>query len=190
MVYVPFAQDPTNEATLLVAAKGSPTALIKPVRDAARSVDSDLPLLDLMTSADAHARTWRPYKAFALTISAIGAIALTLSSVGLYGIIAYGAQRRTREIGLRIALGARPRDVVQLITSQGLRLVTIGIGLGLLASLAVLPLMRNMMFGLNPLNPVVFAAAAALMASVAAVASYLPARRAAATDPMVALRSD
>jgi putative ABC transport system permease protein len=190
MVYVPFSQAPTSEATLIIAAKGNPTAIIKPVRDAARSVDADLPLIDLMTSTDAHARTWRPYKAFAMTISAIGAIALTLAAIGLYGIIAYGAERRTREIGLRIALGARPRDVVQLITGQGLRLVAIGIVLGLLASLAVTPLMRNMMFGLNPLNPAVFAMAAALLLGVAGVASYLPARRAAATDPMVALRSD
>jgi predicted permease len=190
MAYVPFAQMPTREATLLIAARRNPASILKTVREAARSVDPDLPLLDLMTSVAAHAQVWRPYRSFAMTISAIGAIALALSAIGLYGVIAYGAEQRTREIGLRIALGARPGDVVQLITTQGLRLVTVGIVLGLVAALAVMPLMRNMMFGLDPMNPSVFALSALLLVAVAAVASYLPARRAAATDPMVALRND
>lgn len=190
MAYVPFAQSPTTEATLLVAARGRPASMLKTVRDAARSVDPDLPLLDLMTSVDAHRQVWRPYKAFALTISTIGAIALVLSAIGLYGVIAYGAEQRTREIGLRIALGARPRDVIKLITGQGMRLVTVGAVLGIVAAMAAMPLMRNMMFGLDPMNPMVFAVSTALLVAVAAVASYLPARRAAATDPMVALRSD
>ena len=190
MAYVPFAQSPTAEATLLVASKGRPASIIRAVREAARSVDPDLPLLDLMTSADAHARVWRPYRAFAMTISGIGGIALVLSAIGLYGMIAYSAEQRTREIGLRIALGARPGDVVRLITRQGLRLVTLGVVLGLIAAVAVLPLMKNLMFGLNPMNPSVFALSAALLVTVATIASYLPARRAAATDPMVALRND
>ena len=190
LAYVPFAQSPTTEATLLVAARGRPASMLKTVRDAARSVDPDLPLLDLMTSVDAHRQVWRPYKAFALTISTIGAIALVLSAIGLYGVIAYGAEQRTREIGLRIALGARPRDVITLITGQGMRLVAIGAVLGIAAAMGAMPLMRNMMFGLDPMNPVVFALSTALLVAVAAIASYLPARRAAATDPMVALRSD
>lgn len=190
LTYLPFAQSPTADATLLVRARGDPAALIRPIRQAAASVDGDLPLLELMTSAQANARTWRPYKAFALTISTIGALALLLSAVGLYGLIAYGAQQRTREIGLRIALGAPQSDVVRLVTRQGAQLVAAGLGFGAVAAAAVLPLMRNMIFGLNPFNPAVFAASAAILVAVAALASYLPARRAAATSPMVALRSE
>jgi putative ABC transport system permease protein len=190
MAYVPFAQSPTTEATLIVASKGSASAIVNTVRDAAKSVEPDLPLLDLMTSVDAHRQVWRPYKAFALTISTIGGIALVLSAIGLYGVIAYGAQQRTREIGLRIALGARPGDVVRLITGQGFRLVTGGVVLGLIAAVAAMPLMKGMMFGLDPLNPTVFALSALVLVAVAGIASYLPARRAAATDPMVALRND
>jgi putative ABC transport system permease protein len=190
MAYVPFAQSPTTEATLLVAAKGSASSILKTVRDAAKSVEPDLPLLDLMTTVDAHRQVWRPYKAFAVTISTIGGIALLLSAIGFYGVIAYGAQQRTREIGLRIALGARPGDVVRLITGGGFRLVTVGVILGLIAAVAAMPLMKGMMFGLDPLNPTVFALSALVLVAVAGIASYVPARRAAATDPMVALRND
>ncbi len=190
IAYVPFAQAPTSDVTLLVAARNSPTALIKPVRDAARAVNADLPVLDLMTSSEAHTRVWSPYKAYAMTISTIGGLALLLACIGLYGVVAYAAEQRTREIGVRIALGAQRVDILQLVTGNGIRLISIGLVLGLAAAAAVAPLLRNLMFGLNPFSVPVFAASAGLLGLVALFASYLPAHRAARTDPMVALRSE
>jgi ABC-type antimicrobial peptide transport system permease subunit len=176
--------------TLFVAAKGDPSALINPMREAAREIVPDLPLLDHMSAAQAHAMTWRPIRAVALAISTIGAVAVLLAAVGLYGIVAYGAEQRTREIGVRIALGAGRGDVVRLVTRQGLVLVALGVGFGWAASALVTPVMRGLLFGASPFNVVVLAGSALLLVIVAAVASYLPARRAAATDPMVALRTD
>jgi ABC-type antimicrobial peptide transport system permease subunit len=163
---------------------------MKPIREAARSVNPDLPLLDLMTSAEAHARTWRPIRAYALTISSIGVIALILAAVGLYGVVAYGAEQRTREIGVRIALGAKRADVIRLTTRQGMRLVALGVAFGLAIAAMITPLLRGILFGATPFNVFVFIGAAALLVVVAAFASYLPARRAASTDPVVALRSE
>lgn len=188
--YVPFAQSPIGGFTVLVAAKTNPVLLARPVREVARSVAPDLPLLDLMTLADAHASRWRPLRSYATLISSVGGIALLLAAIGLYGIVAYNAQRRTREIGVRIALGAARGDVIRLVTRQGMTLVGLGITFGLISAALVTPVMRGLLFGARPFNPGVYAAAAAVLLVVAVVASYLPARRAAATDPMVALRND
>ena len=188
--YVPFAQAPLPAIRLLVAAKGEPSSVIRPMREAARSVVPDLPLLDHMTAAQAHAQNWRPIRAYAVTISVIGVVALVLAAIGLYGIVAYGAEQRTREIGVRIALGAKRGDVIRLVTRQGMRLVALGVVFGLAAAALVTPLMRSLLFGANPFSVAVFAASAGVLIVVAAFASYLPARRAASTDPMVALRSD
>ncbi|HEY6218735.1 MAG TPA: ADOP family duplicated permease, partial [Gemmatimonadaceae bacterium] len=143
--YVPFAQDPQLPATLLVGAKRDPITLIQPMRAAARDIDPDLPLLDLMTVEQDHARQARPYRAYALTMSAFGTVALILSAIGLYGVVAYGAEQRTREIGLRIALGAKRADVMRLVTRQGMRLVAFGVVFGLAAAALVLPVMRGLL---------------------------------------------
>jgi putative ABC transport system permease protein len=160
------------------------------VREVARQVAPDLPLLDVMTVADAHAAQWRPLRAYAAIISSVGGIALILAAIGLYGIVAYTAQRRTREIGIRIALGAMRGDVIRLVTRQGMTLVGLGIAFGLVGATLVTPVMRGLLFGARPFNPGVYAAAALLLLVVAVIATYLPAHRAAATDPMVALRND
>ena len=188
--FVPFAQSPNHAVTIQVAARGDAAAVIGAVRHASRQVMPDVPLLDLETSEQAHQRTWRPYRAYALTLSSIGGIALALAAIGLYGVIAYGAAQRTREIGVRIALGATRADVMRLVSRQGFPLVGLGVVLGLAGAVAVSPVMKGLLFGASPLNLPVFGASAAVLVAVAAVASYLPARRAASTDPMIALRTD
>lgn len=188
--YVPFAQSPLERVTFYVSAKAAPAGIIRPMREAAREVAPDLPLLDHMTTAQAHAMAWRPLRAYAVTISGIGIVALVLAAVGLYGIVAYGAELRTREIGVRIALGAKRSDVIGLVTRQGMTVVGFGVALGLAGAAAVAPIMRGLLFGASPINAPVFAGSAILLVVVAALASYVPARRAAATDPMVALRAD
>jgi len=190
--YVPFSQAPQPTVRLLVAARAAdPAPLVKPFRDAARSVDADLPLLDLMTVAQDHNRTNRPVLAYAMMMVIIGATALLLAGIGLYGIVAFAAEQRTREVGVRIALGAKRADVLRLITRQGLLLVGIGVAIGVAGSFLVLPVMKSALFGLwnaNPFDPLVFAGVIAILVLVAVVASYIPARRATRVDPTIAMR--
>lgn len=188
--YVPFSQAPQAEVRILVRATADPAALIKPVREAARSIDPDLPLLDLMTVEQDRARTVWPYRSYALMMTAVGFIALVLAGIGLYGIVAFAVEQRTREMGLRIALGAKRLDVITLIGRQGLVLVAIGVVFGVAGGLVVLPVLKSVLFGASPINPYVFAAAAAVLVAVALVASYIPARRATHVDPMVAMKSE
>ena len=119
---------------------------------------------------------------------AFAIIALTLASIGIYGVTSYVVNQRTREIGLRIALGARPRGVLALIVRQAMTLVGVGIVIGLAGALASTGLLRHLLFGVSAFDPLTFAATAAVLLLVALAASYLPARRAAKVDPLIALR--
>lgn len=120
----------------------------------------------------------------------LGAIALCLAVVGLYGLVAYTASQRRREFGIRLAVGATGPDLARLVVGGGLRLAGLGIGLGLLAALAVTRLARGLLYGVSPVDPLVLGGIAALLGLVMALASWLPARRAARIDPITALRSE
>ena len=163
---------------------------LRELQQAVWSVNPSLPLAGVRTlveiRADSMAQT-----SFALTMLAIAAaVALLLGVVGIYGIIAYIAAQRTREIGIRMALGAQISDVSRLFVRQGLRLTALGIGVGIAASLALTRLLSSLLFGVTPSDPLTYAAVSALLGGIALVATYLPARRASRIDPMVALRSD
>ena len=118
------------------------------------------------------------------------AVTLALASVGLYGVMAYSVSERSREIGIRIALGAQRRDVLKLVVAQGMTLTLIGIGIGLAAALALTRLMRSLLFEVSVTDPLTFAGLAALLSVVALLACYLPARRATKVDPMVSLKCE
>jgi ABC-type antimicrobial peptide transport system permease subunit len=153
-------------------------------------VNSNLPLANVLTldeiQADSLAQT-----SFAMVMLAIAAsVALLLGLVGIYGVIAYIATQRTREIGIRIALGAQPGDVRRLFLRHGLLLTGAGIALGIVVSLAVTRVLSALLFGVGPIDPVTYTAVSAGLASVALLATYLPARRASRTDPIVALRAE
>ena len=123
-------------------------------------------------------------------MGALAALGLTLAVIGLYGVMAYSVGRETREIGLRAALGATPRQIFQMVVARGLRLILIGLTLGLLAALTLTRFLAGALYRVNPSDPVTFGSVAALLAFVALAACYLPARRATRVDPMVALRSE
>ncbi len=163
---------------------------LRELQQAVWSVNPNLPLAGVRTLAQIRADSMAQ-TSFALTMLAIAAaVALLLGMVGIYGIIAYIAAQRTREIGIRMALGAQTRDVSRLFVRQGLRLTVIGIVLGVVTSLALTRLMSSLLFGVKATDPLTYAAVSAMLAAIALIATYLPARRASRIEPMVALRTD
>lgn len=125
-----------------------------------------------------------------LLLGVFGVVALTLAAVGIYGMMSFGVRRRTREIGIRIALGAKPGDVLSLVVGQGMRLAVLGLAAGVAAAFVATRVMRGLLYGVSAVDPITFAGITLLLASIALCASWIPARRALATDPTTALRAE
>jgi len=130
-----------------------------------------------------------PLRSALYLLGLFAAVALTLSAVGIYGVVSYAASRRTHEIGVRLAMGAKERDVIRLVVRHGMTLVLIGLALGVAGSFAATRVLASLLYGIQPTDAATFAAVSLLLAAVAFLASYLPARRAAKLDPMAALRA-
>jgi putative ABC transport system permease protein len=155
-----------------------------------KAVDPDQPVIDVRTMTEVISRSvWQP-RLYAILFGVFAAVAVALASVGVYGVMAYSVSERTREIGIRVALGAQRHDVLKMVVAQGMKLALIGAGIGLAGALALTRLMQSLLFEVSPTDPLTFAGLAALLTFVALLACYLPARRATKVDPMVALRCD
>jgi putative ABC transport system permease protein len=169
---------------------GDPTQLAAAVRSAIWSVDPDVPVFDIRPMTDIVSRSLGTRRFAVTMLTSFAALALALAVLGLYGVLSYAVTQRTPELGVRLALGATPRRVLQLVMTDGLRLTAIGLLLGMLAGAAIARAMSGLLFGVGALDPASFLGAIVVLLIVAAVASFVPARRAARVDPMIALRCE
>jgi putative ABC transport system permease protein len=189
-VYLPFWQNYSDGTAMLVRSKLPPGQLLREIRGELVRVDGEPQGFFPRTMHEHMAVVIVPVRIAATLFAISGAVAMLLASVGLYGVVSYSGRQRTQEMGIRIALGAQPRDILVLMLGQGLRLSLIGVVVGLAASLALARFLSNLLFGVGPNDPVTFAAATVLLTAVTLVACYLPARRATKVDPLIALRAE
>ena len=189
-IYQPLAQNYTEQATLLVRAAGNAAALSNVVRSAARELDPSLSVFDVRTLEEQVSTSLQPLQMNVLILGVFGGLALLLAAVGLYGVASYSVAQRTREIGVRMALGAQPSSVVGLVLGHGMILVLAGLIIGLAAAYAVTGLMQSLVIGVSTHDPLTFIATALILGVIALLASYIPARRATHIDPLIALRTD
>ncbi len=187
-VYVPASQEHPAAMSLVVRTAGEPSALVPAIRNLVRGVDVDQPLFEIQTLEEAQAASRASQRLAAILIGGFAVVGLLLATIGIYGIAAYNAAQRTREFGIRVALGAQPFDVLRIVVRQALVLSAVGAALGLAGGMALARMMRSLLYGVGAGDPVTFVGVAVLFAAVAAAASYVPARRAVRMDPLAALR--
>jgi ABC-type antimicrobial peptide transport system permease subunit len=173
-----------------VRAQGDPAALIAPVRAALRELEPGAVIFDVMPMAERLSGSLAARRFNTILLASFSGIALLLAGVGIYGVLAYAVRQRTREIGVRVALGARRADILGLVMRQGMSLVGVGLALGLAGALALTRLLTGLLFDIAPTDPATWLLVPSLLLAIAALACWLPARRAAGVDPMEALRQD
>jgi putative ABC transport system permease protein len=189
-VYYPLQQWPRADLFLAVRTGVEPDSLVAAVRAELQKLDPNLPAYSVTTMAEQVANQTRQSRFSAWLLGIFGGLALALAAVGIYSVMAYAVEQRTREIGIRVALGARAGDVLKMVLGQGMRLALLGVGLGLSAALVLTQLMKRLLFGVVAADPLTYTGISLLLTLVALLACYVPARRAAKVDPLIALRSE
>ncbi len=189
-IYRPFAQNYSPRASLIARTDGDPRGLISAVRREVAALDENLPPQNLQPLSETVSLASWSARTGATVLGVFGLLGLTLAAIGIYGVMSYSVSRRTREIGLRMALGAKTRDVIKLIVTQGMGLTLIGAVIGLMLAAAVTRLLTSLLYGVTATDPTTFAGVVLFVIVVAVIACYLPARRAIKVDPMKALRCE
>jgi predicted permease len=187
-IYLPFAQLSWPGMYFVVRTKMASMAVVPEIRKAVWSVNKDLPVVEMMTMGKALDQAYGPRRFNMALLVAFAALGLCLAASGIYGIVSYHVIQRTHEIGIRMALGAQKRDVLRLVVGQGMILTLIGVGIGIIGALSLTRFLSSLLYGVKPTDPLTFVVASLILAAVALLACYIPARRATKVDPMVALR--
>lgn len=187
-VYIPWGQEPQPDMALMVRTDGDPSALAGSVRNEIRGVNKNVSVFTVETMTNRISNQVSADRMIAVLLSIFGGGALLLASIGIYGVVSYSVVQRTHEIGIRIALGAERSDILRLVVRQGMFLVLIGAGIGLLLALALTQAFKSFLFGVSATDPLTFTVVLLVLIGVALLACYLPARRAMKVDPLVALR--
>jgi predicted permease len=190
MVYQPLNELTDTGITLFVHTTGAPGVMLSEIRQIIRAVDVHIPITYEKTIRDHMAIALWPSWMGAMLLGSLGLLAFILASMGVYGVMAYSVTQRTRELGIRMALGAQTGQVIQLVLRQGMFLAAIGLGFGLLAAFGSTRLAGSLLYGVNPSDPFIFVGVTSLLALAAFAACYFPARRALKIDPVVALRTE
>lgn len=188
-LYLPYAQSPsTSGGSFIVRTSRPPMTLVPDVRSVVQAIDKELPITALRDMPAVIASSTVDWRFRAVLLSVFGGLALVIATIGVYGVISYSVSQRTQEIGVRVALGARQRDVLALVLWQGLRTTLVGLGIGLVGAFALTRLMTNLLFGVSATDPATFAGIALVLSLVAFAACLIPARRAMRVDPVTALK--
>jgi predicted permease len=187
-MYVSYYQFPESTLRFAIRTSQDPKSITQMVRTVVRARSPDIPVEKLVSMEEILGESLAPQQVTAVTLTAYALVALLLASIGLYGVLAYSVSQRTHEIGIRMTLGAERRDVLRLVVGQGMILTLMGLGIGIVGALGLTRFLSSMLYGVTPDDPLTFASMSLLLAGVALLASYLPARRATKVDPMVALR--
>jgi predicted permease len=186
--YFSFAQMPFSGMTVITRASADPSQLVPALRQQVTAIDPDQPIYNIRTMDEIRSESVAPERLNLTLLSIFAGIALVLAIVGIYGVMSYTVTQRTHEIGIRMAIGAQPRDVFRMVVRQGMMLALIGVAFGLVGAFALTRLMTTMLFGVTATDPATFAGIAVLLTGVALVACYIPGRRATKVDPVVSLR--
>ncbi|MDB4877596.1 MAG: Permease [Gemmatimonadetes bacterium] len=189
-VYIGWGTLPLNDMSFLIRSRAEPQTLAAAIREQLRAVDAEMPIYNLGTMQDALSESVSQPRFYMMLLTAFAALALLLAALGIYGVISYTVSQRTRELGIRIALGATQDRVVRLVLGQGLGLTITGIAVGLVGAYWLVHLLAALLYGVTATDVTTFGAVAVVLLGVAALASYLPARRAAQVDPVIAMRAD
>jgi putative ABC transport system permease protein len=187
-IYLPFAQNPSRIMRFVLRVDGDPANLTGAAAHAVASVSGDQPVTEVETMEDFVSQALSQRRLNMSLLAVFAFVAIFLASIGIYGVVAYSVSQRTHEIGIRMALGAQPSEILRLIVGQAMKLAFAGIAIGLLASVFLARLLSSNMFGVQSADPLTIATVAVALALVALVASYLPARKAMRVNPMIALR--
>jgi predicted permease len=187
-IYIPLGQEHHAGMVLMVRTAGDPAALVGSVRSEMRALNKDVPVFSVQTMEERIGGQLAADRMIAVLLSVFAGGALLLAAIGIYGVMGYAVAQRTHEIGIRIALGAEQRDILRLVLGQGVLLILIGAGIGLVLAFAATRVLQSLLFGVSATDPLTFAVVLLVLVGVALLACYLPARRATKVDPLVALR--
>jgi len=189
-IYFPFQQSPDQTMSLVVRAASPPSSILPAIKNAIWTVDKDQPIYNVRSMDEIISGITSAQRVAFLTLDAFAFLALLLAAIGIYGVTSCVVGQRTHEIGIRMAMGARPGEVMRLVVVQGLKLVFAGVLIGFIASLGLTRLMSSLLFGVSGTDSLTFAGVALLLFAVSLIACYFPGRRAMRVDPMVALRHE